>query len=463
MKKVKFFLFFSLIITAFISSEDLVKKYYNNVFHGGKERFVFQYPDDRKLINVKYCNITVDLFPEYASLNIVYEISAKDRDVNCEFMFPKIDSFINKSTYSLIDENKDDVLLDSKLLKKEGNYDNFSISVNGESVKYKIETSDMLELEIPYRLGDEKEYFDEKMNLYKESVESFTFLYGWYTIPLIIKEKEKLKINITYNCGYYYNENYFDHTRSAIEIEDPALRYEYTESSMGKTGVSEKIFSYLFFTSYSLEEQIVYKTYFKLISHLIDSDILKIIPSNYKQRGIRYYWSYKRLKAKPSNNITVSLFPSNSRRLIPLHDFKFNLVKKRNYKGTYYEMNKNDDLVIEYNVDGDTGQTYGDDTVTVNEIRIAPNYFTDRDQIDNSNIPLEFEIAFSMTENFNDVKKYVEKFDEKDFYDLIDKTSYLSIYKGKPVECKFIRIRILNTSYDNNNIVKIRDIEIMRK
>jgi hypothetical protein len=140
--------------------------------------------------------------------------------------------------------------------------------------------------------------------------------------------------------------------------------------------------------------------------------------------------------------------------LVNPKEYKISLEKKSGF----YEMDKKSEMIIEYKpLSGDKK------SVAASEIRMIPDYFATKDQIKKTNIPREIEICFSMNGNFTDAKKIVRKFKEKDFYYLINKRNYLSLYRGKEIECRYIRIKILKTADDNNDMVKIRDIEILKR
>jgi hypothetical protein len=453
-KVVILFLFFLISLSVF--PDELVKKYYNNIFGGGKERIVFSNESDRKNVNILKSYIIIDLYDDYASVNITYSIKSNDNS-KIRFMYPKIDTLISKNIYSLADKKQEEIITKNMEYKLEGSYNDFKVLINNKSGTFNIEQSNMTEQEIPYRSGDEKEYYDDNMNFYKESIEAYTNLYSWYSFPVELIKNKTSEINISYNTYYYYNENFISKDKSIIDIEDPALKYEYTSDINSSHGISEKIFTFNLFTSYSNDEKTVKDTFIKINSHIINQNYLKLMPINFKKSNIAYYWKYRNLKANPINNITGSILPSYSDKSLSLNVFDIKPMKKNNASENFYEINKKTGFLLMSTRNVNINPEH------IKEIRILPGYFKTKDSVKNANKPLEFEISFSNKEDFSDAIKSVKKIKEKDFYNLINKRSYITIFKGKPIEAKFIKIRFLKTSDDNNDIVKIYDIELLKE
>ena len=77
------------------------------------------------------------------------------------------------------------------------------------------------------------------------------------------------------------------------------------------------------------------------------------------------------------------------------------------------------------------------------------------------NKPLRVQLEFSDSSNFYNSTKVIEKIRNKKFIRSVKRKSYVEIYNGKEITCKFIRIKVLNTSNDND-IVKISDIQVLK-
>ena len=192
-----------------------------------------------------------------------------------------------------------------------------------------------------------------------------------------------------------------------------------------------------------------------LHANIIDQKYLEIFPKDYKKRGNKYIWKYKRLKANPVNNLLVKISPSYSPDTVnPLY-FISTPPKITDGLNSFYEINKNKDSITLIYQKNDNNNK-----ILVKAIRITPELYENNSQLKNINKPIKFEIEFSNNPNFENAIKFIKKTTTKKFIKSINKRASFTIYKGKVIKCKYIKIKILKTSH-NDDIVRISDIQIL--
>jgi len=114
------------------------------------------------------------------------------------------------------------------------------------------------------------------------------------------------------------------------------------------------------------------------------------------------------------------------------------------------------------NKSSDTSLYPDNGSITVGEIRILPKIYTKKEAIKESNNPLKFEILFSDNADFSNAVSATKTIKLREYFTLIKRKNYISIYKGDQVECKFIKIKFLETSLSSEDFIQINDIEILR-
>ncbi len=434
------------------SDEEIKKEYLYNIFGGGKEKIIIL-KGNISDININQADIDINLFDNYSNIKVIYTLENKGENAEILFAYPKIDAKVNKITDEI--GNKKNV--ENKIIN--GNFLNYSISINGESSSFSIKEDNQKELNIPYKIGDY--YYQKSKNknneiiIHEEMIDSYNYYYSWYITPVNIKKDETKEISISYSTPHYYNIISLDNIIKDLDLEDPALAYLSSINGKSKNYCSEKIFIYNFNTSYSNKEKIIDKIYIKLKSNIIDQNYLKILPINYKKIGNNYYWKYKNLKASPVNNMLVKISPIYSNETINPLAFIYKPEKKVDGIKAYFELNKsNNEIILEY-------KSNNNESINVNKIRIFPDYYESKFDLKEMNKPLLIEVELSNYPNFYDSTKVTEKIRNKEFIRLVQRRSHVDIYKGDEVQCKFIKIKVLNTS-NKNDSVKISDIQVLK-
>jgi hypothetical protein len=427
------------------SAEEITKKYFHNVFGGGKEKIIVL-EGDRDSIDIYYARIRINLFDNYSDVSIIYRLKNNGKDAKILFAFPKIDASLNKIIGNKNIKNK----------KIFGAYLNYSISINGKRINYNLKEDNQIELNLPYKIGD---YYYKKSNnkstVYEEMVDSYYYTYSWHVSSFDIKNDESKTISISYTTPHYYNVIDINNIKKNVEIEDPALKYLLLESKKSKKYISEKIFIYNFSTVYSDYQKNINKVLIKLKANIIDQDYLKILPINYRKIGNNYYWKYKNFKALPINNMLVKISPVYSKDTINPLCFIFFPNKKQVQFKSYFELDKiNNEIILEY-------KDYKNSNVKFSKIRIFPDYYDSKYDLKKMNKPLQVQLEFSDSPSFYNSTKVIEKIRNKKFVRSIKRKSYVEIYDGKEISCKYIKIKVLNTSKDID-IVKISDIQILK-
>ncbi len=432
------------------SNEEITKKYFNNLFGGGKEKIIIS-EGDIDAIDIYSAIIQINLFDNYSNVSITYKLKNNGKDAKILFAFPRIDAKIKK-------------LINKKNYKSNiihGDFLNYSILINGHRANYSIKEDNQYELNLPYKIGDylyQKRIDRNGRNkiINEEIVDSFYYTYSWYISPVSIKQDENKIIKISYTTPHYFNEIKFNNTKNIIEeLEDPALMYLSVNDKNSTSYESEKIFIYNFNTSYSDKEKKIDKLLLKVKANIIDQDYLKIMPINYKKRGNNYYWVYKNFKASAINNLLVKISPFHSKDTINPLSFKYTPAKTKDGIKSYFELNKSDNEInLEY-------KGNKSNFVKFSKIRIFPDYYKSRFDLKNMNKPLLIKLEFSNSPDFLNSKVVIEKIRNKKFIRVVKRRSYVEIYDGKEVTCKYIKIKVLSTS-NKNDIVKISDVQILK-
>lgn len=432
-----------------VSPNGFEKKYFGNFISGGREKIIFKERTDNGSVEVISRDLDITLFDKYSKINIVYKIKniAKE-SVSTSLLYPFVISSITKS---IEDMSSDSFLNSDKDIQKiESIYSDFLIKENGNRIQYQIEKDyDYLENSLPFKIGDSRIFFDNKV-WNKEVIDSFSNKYGFYKADLDFSPKELKTVQISYIAKNYYNTIVLDNYESDFDFEDPALNYETTYSGSRYNSVSDRVFSFLFYTPYDRDLNIV-KTTVTLNSNLINDRYLKIQPTNFKKSGTTYTWNYKNLKPKSLHNIIVMINKNYSVETINLSNFILNLDKKTKGNSRYYEVS--DEMLLTYKPDIK-------ENISVSEIRIMPEIYSSKRSIQNANRITEVEISF-FDKNNKLIKKAIKTINIREYYSLLTKKNYITIFKDDEFLCKSISIKIKKRTNENEKIV-LNDIEIIR-
>jgi hypothetical protein len=429
--------------------ERYTKTYFNNILSGGKERIKIIKGDIDK-IDIYKVIININLSMDYSSINAVYYIKNKQEESEIEFLYPKIDSIINKTikTYNNGDKN-----ISKKNIIINGDYSNFIITEDNKIINFEITSDDINDTSIPYKIGDTSNIILNSGKKTTEEIDSYIFKYSWYTARIKFSKNEKKVIKISYSSPLYYNMIEAEKNNKFEIKEDPALKYITTDSNGERKHISEKIFNFMLYTPYSDNEKVVKNLIINLRANTISPDYLKILPLEYAKKNNIYIWHYRNLKAKSINNILVKITPAYSENTEVLANFKVIPDKTRIGKDDYYKIDTIKDSII---IEHQKGM------INIKEIRLFPEHFEYKSQLANINLPLEFQIEFDQTGEFSNPKIYNKSIPSRKIIGSIIKNSYFTIYKSEGIDCKFVRIKFLKTNKNDNNIINISNIQIIK-
>ena len=290
-------------------------------------------------------------------------------------------------------------------------------------------------------------------------------MYGWYYINIQTNKRQKTFVQISYTVPHYQNEIKVK-SNSNLNLEDPALEYDYVIYDGIKNSKSERIFSYYNNTSYKFDILPIKKAVFKIKSHIINHEFIEIYPRKYRKRNDTFSFRFSNLKPDPVKNIFIKLFESNSRRTINSLYFKTEPLKQKREQSSFFTIDRNNNEIKLYyqsqNKENLSSLLPKNSHIEVGEIRILPRIYTKKESVAEFNLPLKFEISFSLNDDFSDSKTYQTEIKLKDYYSLVSKKNYLTIFNQTTIETKNIMIKILQSSLNEEDYIQINDIEILR-
>ena len=83
-RKLIIFLYLFFIIFNLLQAEEVSKKYFNNIFAGGKER-IYSLESDTRSVIIYYAEVNISLFKDYSQINAKYYIKNKGDDITLCF------------------------------------------------------------------------------------------------------------------------------------------------------------------------------------------------------------------------------------------------------------------------------------------------------------------------------------------------------------------------------------------
>lgn len=439
MKKFQILFIFIFCLVLYSFSEELVtKKYYNCFFGGGKE-VLYTRQGDIKDIEISYAKYDINMNRDYSLVKIKYYIKNSSSEALVVFSYPFIVANL-KTTNGF--ESYD---------TKEFCYREFKIKVDGKESNFAIKNSNIRETILPFKSGD-LFYKTQKDILEEKVVDMYYYTYSWYESDIYFKKKEKREIEIEYKVPHYFSEILLKNKYNSRDFEDPALEYISKEKN-GETYLeSERVFAYLFKNSYSEKEKRIKKVYIVLTANIADLEFLKILPISYKKRGNKFYWSYRDFGAKEEDNILVKILPAYSSNTINPLLFDFTPVRKQDGLLSFFELsNKSNEILVTYKNDKPN------EKAIVSGIKIFTEPIFSRSELRDINRPLEILVEFSNSHDFSNSIKKIKSISFKNFKKGIVKKSSLVIYEGEPIECKYIKIKVLRFS-ESSEVLRISDI-----
>ena len=449
-------IFFSITVL-FTKEESLTKKTYNIPFAGGKEKISYLDDKDIGTISILSKEIYIDLYENYSKIRVVYILkNQKNSSINIMFLYPKID--IDKKNIEINNniESKNDEYV-------RGNYSEFTAKVDDKLIQPPIKDYGLIEPDIPIKTERTtiKSSTDKPDYIYMESVDSFTYLYGFYSIPIAFLEKDKIKIELSYTSKHYYNEIISTNFSNREKYEEPSLKYCYYKNEDDENDIvkaeSDKLFFYTlwtnqYFNNGNKEDTPINDLHIELRSHIVNNDYLNVSPKNYSQKNNLFIWKYKNFIPKSINNIMVTISSENENKFYPKSLFKITPDIIKNPYENLYKLILNKDISIEYKENKE---------IEISEIIFSPKIYNNKYDVRAANNPLIFEITFFNKNNMNNPILIVKKEIKPKFYfHTIKKRTYITIFKGSPVKSNLIKIRILKGSIPNDDTFYIGNIQI---
>ena len=180
--------------TIFSQQEQISKKYFYNIFGGGKEKLLIS---DNDKIEVESIGINIILNESFADIKAVYKIKNNGNDTKFNFCFPKLDAKVNFI-------NQVNSKFKTETIK--GNYNNFFVTINGNPVKFNIlEDAEKEYIMLPYKIGNQLQNIDSIKNQ-GNFVDAYKFYFSYYIFQVEIRKKESKSIIISYETPLYYNQ-----------------------------------------------------------------------------------------------------------------------------------------------------------------------------------------------------------------------------------------------------------------
>jgi len=432
--------FFLLSLCNLFPQEEITKKYFYNIFGGGREKIIYGKEND---IKIEELNINIYLYNTHARINAEYIISNNGNDSAINFYYPKVDAKIK------VLENENPKIRE-EIIK--GDYINFSAAVDNKTINYNIveNFSDKEVILMPFKIGNEIHRINPKNRKKEDSVpDSYKFYYSWYNFSVDLAKKEHKKIIISYETPLYYNEITAKNLTRDLngDMEDPALNYVKNYNNDVLFLRSERIFTYFLTLPQNLNPLEIEKVYINLNANVINYNDLKVLPLNFKKSKNNYIWKYKNFNPREINNIVISVFSAAGEK-DSFVAYKTNIEKKKSDYKEYFELSKlKDELVLELNKKNQAN-------ALIKKIKFSPLSFDDKAEIKNTNLPSEVEISFSNDKSFNNSVKFTKIVGERKLPRILGKYSGVEIFTSKKgIEAKYIKIRILNTTKDEEKVL----------
>jgi len=443
------FICFLLITIGFnlYSEEILTKKYYNCILSGGKEK-IYSESGDANNIKIYYAYFDINFNKDYSIVKIRYYLKNNGKDIKAIWSYPFLTANLEK-TYEVREK------ISHENQKIELDYKDYKVLIDGVQANYYTHHDNIRENLLPYKIGDTSVEIDK--NIKKEkNINMFYYTYSWHSTPIEFKEDEKKVIEVNYTASHYFNEIILKNNIDIAAVEDPALVYISKKANTQELLSSEKVFAFLFNTSYSRKEKIIDKVVIKLTANVINQDFIKILPINYRKKNNKYYWIYKDFNAEPLHNILVKISPYYSDETI--NPLLFDYTPEKNAKNlySYFELNnKNNEIIISYLKD------QKNEKIKFKRVKILTEIFTKNSEIKESNRPKEILIEFADNPDFKKSKKITKVISYRTYKKSINKKSSILLYDDEEIECKYIKIKFIEFS-EPEEILKVSDIEIMK-
>lgn len=437
------YLFLLISLAAAVSLErfEYSKEYIGSVFSGGKEKIAVDDPDMQRMLILKNVTTKVDLFRTYARVRIFYTLVNKDKrqPLGFRLSYPKIDMNLGKE--KMIRDAANAVLnteYEDKVVF--GNYNDFTVTIDGVPEEYVNETDIEFETNIPFRIGNESLTRNDDGSYTDIEVSSYLYRYGWYHVALRLEPSSSSTVVVSYSVPLYQNTVLIK-GNDDMNFEDPALTYDYYDLSDGKHLLSDKIFSFYNYVPYDSEIK-AQKRVYEFYSRLADDKFINVFPLKYKVGKRLISFVYKGDRFGEIDNIYVKMSEYNNPNNVPSYYFEIIPEKVQSAgRQVYVFGEQNKELILKYNRKNKRSVSSllpKRDDISISEITAIVGKPLSDQTAKSRNVT--FEITMSQSEDFsNPIVNTVEE--TLSVYDELNPKKII-LYKGEPVQAKYIRVKI---------------------
>lgn len=441
-KHVWIYLFLLMSLSAAMSMErfEYHKQYAGSVFSGGKEKIAADDPEMLRMLILKNVTTKVDLFGSYARVRIFYTFTNKHKKQPLGFRlsYPKIDMNLGKE--NMIRDAANAVLnteYEDKVIF--GNYNDFTVTIDGVPEEYVNETDIEFETNIPFRIGDESLVRNEDGSYTDIEVSSYLYRYGWYHVALRLEPSSSSTVVISYSVPLYQNTVTIK-ANDDMNFEDPALTYDYYDLPDGKRLLSDKIFSFYNYVPYDSDVK-AQKRVYEFYPRLIDDKFINVFPMKSKttKKGILYV--YKGDRFGEIDNIYVKMSEYNNPANVPSYYFESAPERVQTAGRQVYVFDaQSKDLVLRYNRKNKRSVSSllpKRDDIGISEISAVVGKPLSGQQTKSRS--MTFEVQFAQNEDFSDASVSTAEVTLPVYDELNPKK--IILYKGDTVHAKYIRIK----------------------
>ena len=436
------YLFLLMSLAAAVSLErfEYSKEYIGSVFSGGREQINVDDPDMQRMLILKNVTTKVDLFRSYARVRIFYTLVNKDKrqPLGFRLSYPKIDMNLGKE--KMIRDAANTVLnteYEDKVVF--GNYNDFTVTIDGVPEEYVNETDIEFETNIPFRVGNESLVKNEDGSYTDIEVSSYLYRYGWYHVALRLEPSSSSTVVVSYSVPLYQNTVLIK-GNDDMNFEDPALTYDYYDSPDGKHLLSDKIFSFYNYVPYDSDVKALKRVY-EFYSRLANDKFINVFPLKYKAGKKCISFIYKGDKFGEIDNIYVKMSEYNDPDNVPSYYFETTPERVQTAGRQVYVFDEqNKELILKYNRKNKRSVSSllpKRDDIGISEISAVVGKPLSGQQPKSHSVT--FEITMSQSEDFsNPIVSTAEV--TLPVYDELNPKKII-LYKGEQKQAKYIRIK----------------------
>ncbi|MBP5706609.1 MAG: hypothetical protein J6W76_04950 [Spirochaetales bacterium] len=423
---------------------EYTKRYLGSVFSGGKEQITVDNPDMLKFMILSNVQTKVDLFQNYARVRIFYTLVNKNKREPLSFRlsYPKIDMNLGRE-FEMRDAalNKTiDVSYEDKVIF--GNYNDWTVTIDGVPEEYVNETDIEFETNIPFRIGDESLSMNEDGSFTDVETMSYLYRYGWYHVALRIEPSSSSTVVISYSVPLYQNVVNIKGSDD-VNVEDPALNYDYYDTADGRKLLSDKVFSFYNYVPYSSDVRAKKRVY-EFYSRLADDQYINVFPLKYKAKKKSISFVYANDRFGEIDNIYVKMSEYNSPNAVPSYYWTTDSRVIKDGRVSYV-IGSGSEMVLQYNPKNKriaSSLLPKKDGITVSELHIYQGKPSADSPARTGNV--KFEVTMSQKADFSDAVTTVSEV-SLPVYDEMNPRGVV-LYKGVPTLVKYIRVKPVSDS-----------------